>query len=134
MEQGYSILTQIEVSNPGLQYVENDKKKDLHPNQMLGLAVPFVKEYVDIIKVRMFDKHMLQIYYVLEFFLLSNSYSQIFLLASWCCKAMKDYGIRSGISFGSAPKSVRDTWKQKRCDSDKDVAGGTCKRGKLVLS
>lgn len=67
MEQGYSILTQIEVSNPGLQYVENDKKKDLHPNQMLGLAVPFVKEYVDIIKVRMFDKHMLQIYYVLEF-------------------------------------------------------------------
>ena len=49
MEQGYSILTQIEVSNPGLQYVENDKKKDLHPNQMLGLAVPFVKEYVDII-------------------------------------------------------------------------------------
>ena len=62
MEQGYSILTQIEVSNPGLQYVENDKKKDLHPNQMLGLAVPLVKEYVDIIKVRMFDKHMLHIY------------------------------------------------------------------------
>ena len=55
MEQGYSISTQLEVSNPGLQYVENDKKKDLHPNQMLGLAVPFVKEYVDIIKVRMFE-------------------------------------------------------------------------------
>ena len=64
MEQGYSISTQIEVSNPGLQYVENDKKKDLHPNQMLGLAVPFVKEYVDIIKVRMFDKHVVRIYYI----------------------------------------------------------------------
>ena len=64
MEQGYSISTQLEVSNPGLQYVENDKKKDLHPNQMLGLAVPFVKEYVDIIKVRMFDKHGVRICYI----------------------------------------------------------------------
>ena len=43
MEQGYSILTLIEVSNPGLQYVENDKKKNMHPNQMLGLVVSFVE-------------------------------------------------------------------------------------------
>ena len=56
MKEEYSILTQIEVSNPGLQYAEDDKKKNLHPNQTLGLVVPFVKEYVNMIKVRMFGK------------------------------------------------------------------------------
>ena len=63
MKQGYSILTRIEVSNPGLQDVENNKKENLLQNQMLGSIVPFVKEYVEMIKVRMFDKYGVRIYY-----------------------------------------------------------------------
>ena len=63
MKQGYSILTRIEVSNPGLQDVENNKKENLPQNQMLGSIVPFVKEYVEMIKVRMFDKYGVRIYH-----------------------------------------------------------------------
>ena len=62
MKQGYSILTRIKVSNPGLQDVDNNKKENLPQNQMLGSIVPFVKEYVEMIKVRMFDKYGVRIY------------------------------------------------------------------------
>ena len=65
MEQGCSILTQIKVLNPGLQYVEDDKKKNLHPYQMLGLVKPVVKGYVNTIKVRMFDRNVIRIYYII---------------------------------------------------------------------
>jgi len=44
----------------------------------------------------------------------------------WCCNAVNDYGIQNGVSWGSAPKPVQDTWIQKSCDKDENVASGNC--------
>ena len=55
------------------------------------------------------------------------------MLDSWCCDAVKNYGIQSGVSWGSAPKPEQDIWIQKQCNLDNNVASGTCPKGKYVF-
>ena len=45
---------------------------------------------------------------------------------------MNDYGVEHGVSWGSANKTVQDTWINRKCNLDKNVATGTCHKGKQI--
>ena len=51
-----------------------------------------------------------------------------------CCNAANEYGIQSGVTWGSAPQEVKDQWNDKKCNLDNNVASGTCPQGKSVFS
>ena len=47
---------------------------------------------------------------------------------------MREYGIRNGVDFGTAPNWAQNKWRAEHCKIDSDVVSGTCSEGKLALT